>query len=117
MLINLFSYGTDIMHKKSLLISGLVITLLLTTITIPIIAEPNETEILGRTHIRAIGNFAICEEDNVLYGHIFIGFIGLQPVFNLDIEICEDSIKWIIMTGFSVNGVRTYRFLNCVITE
>ena len=75
------------------------------------------SENLGRTHIRAFGKFAVCEEDNVVYGKIFFGFIGLQPVFNLDIEICQDSIRWIVMSGFSINDVVTYRFLNCVIIE
>jgi hypothetical protein len=89
----------------------------MTTITIPISAESNESKVLSRTHIRAIGRFAICEEDNVLYGHIFFGFLGVKPVFNLDIEICQDSIRWIIMSGFSINDVVTYRFLNCVVTE
>ena len=105
------------MRKKLFVISGLVLMMLMSTITIPITAESNDIKVLGRTHIRAFGRFAICEEDNVLYGCIFFGFIGLQPVFNLDIEICQDSIRWIIMSGFSINDVVTYRFLNCVITE
>jgi len=73
-----------------------------------VMGETNETKILGRTHIRAIGNFHICEDDGNLYGHIFIGFLEFKPVFNLDIEICQDFIKWIVMTKYT---------LNCVIKE
>jgi hypothetical protein len=109
--------GVINMQKKLFVIYGIVLMMLLTTLTISIVAEQNESQILGRTHIRAFGKFAVCEEDNGVYGKIIFGFIGLQPVFNLDIEICQDSIKWIVMSGFSINGVRTYRFLNCVITE
>jgi len=105
------------MRKKLFVISCLVLLMLMTTISIPIAAESNDSKLLSRKHIRAFGRFAICEEDNVLYGHIFFGFIGVQPVFNLDIEICRDSIRWIVMSGFSANDVVTYRFLNCVITE
>ncbi len=106
------------MYNKLFILSGLVIMMLLTTITIPIVAESNETKILGRTHIRAIGIFAICEEDEVLYGHIFIGLIGLKPVFNLDIEYDEDSIRWIVLAGFGVGeDVQVYRYINCVVIE
>jgi len=106
------------MYKKLFIISGLVIMMLFTTITVPIVAESNETKILGRTHIRAIGSFAICEEDKVLFGHIFIGLIGLKPVFNLDIEYDEDSIRWIVLAGFGVGeDVQVYRYINCVVIE
>jgi hypothetical protein len=105
------------MNRKLLIISGMVLIMLFTSISTIAIAEQNNIETLGRTHIRAFGKFAICEEDEVLYGHIFFGFIGMQPVFNLDIEYDQDSIKWIVMSGFSINGVRTYHFLNCVIME
>lgn len=105
------------MKRRLLVISGIVLMMLITSISTIVVAEPNDIDTLGRTHIRAIGRFAICEEDEVLYGHIFFGFIGMQPVFNLDIEYSEDSIKWIVMSGFSINDVITYRFLNCVIVE
>lgn len=105
------------MRKKMFVISGIVLIMLMATLSISVIADQNDSQILSRTHIRAFGKFDVSEEDNVVYGKIFFGFIGLQPVFNLDIEICQDSIKWIIMSGFSINGVRTYRFLNCVISE
>jgi hypothetical protein len=84
--------------------------------TIPVLADSNETGILGRTHIRALGSFSICEDDHVLFGHIFVGFIGIKPVFNLDIEICEDSIKRILMGGISTTP-GLYFYLNCVIKE
>ena len=96
------------MNKKIVGILGIAIMMLLTTVTFPAIAETDEPRILGRTHIRAIGSFAHCEDDQVVYGHIFIGMIGLKPVFNLNIEICDDCIKWIIMTN---------HFLNCAIKE
>ena len=105
------------MKRKLLIISGMVLIMLITSISAIVVAEKNYNKTLGRTHIRAIGRFAICEEDEVLYGYIFFGFIGMQPVFNLDIEYDQDSIKWIVMSGFSINGVRTYRFLNCVIMD
>ena len=106
------------MNKKLFIISGLVIMMVLTTITGPVVAKPNEKTILGRTHIRAIGSFAICEEDEVLYGHILIGLMGLKPVFNLDIEYDTDSIRWIVLAGWGVGeDVQVYHFLNCVVKE
>lgn len=106
------------MYKKLFIISGLVIMMLLTTITVPIVAAPNEIKILGRTHIKAIGSFAICEEDEVLYGHIFIGLIGLKPVFNSNIEYNLDSIRWIVLAGVGIGeDVQVYRYLNCVVVK
>ena len=106
------------MNKKLFIISGLVVIMILTTITAPIVAKPNEKTILGRTHIRAIGSFAICEEDEVLYGHILIGLIGLKPVFNLDIEYDENSIRWIVLAGWGVGeDVQVYHYINCVVRE
>ena len=102
------------MNKKFFVIS--IIVLMMLVPTLPVLADSNETVIFGRIHIRAIGSFSICEEDQVLYGHILVGFIGLKPVFNLDIEICEDSIKRIVMGGISTTpGI--YFYLNCVIKE
>jgi len=106
------------MNKKILVISGIVLMMLFTTITIPVVAEPNDAGILGRTHIRAIGSFSISEENGNLIGHVFIGFIDFQPVFNLDIEICKDSIKRNVMVGFSVgSGTGNFFYLNCVFKE
>ena len=104
------------MHKRLFVIIGFVLMMLFTTFTIPLVAETNDTELFGRTHIRAIGRFSICEEEQVLYGHIFAGRIGFKPVFNLDIEICKESIQRIVMGGISANpGI--YFYLNCVIKE
>ena len=64
-----------------------------------------ETEILGRTHIRAVGTFENCEKNNVVYGHIFVGMIGFKLVINKDVEFCMKSIKWIVMTEHSLNCV------------
>ena len=106
------------MNKKILVISGMVLMMLFTTITIPLVAEPNDAGILGRIHIRSIGRFKFCEEDGNLTGHIFIGFIDFKPVFNSDIEICKDCIKRIVMGGFSTSSdTWIYFYLNCVIKE
>ena len=94
------------MNKKLLVISGIVLIMLLTLATIPVSSDANDSRIFGRKHITAIGTFTHCDTDEVIYGHIFIGFIGIKPVLNLDIEICEDSIKLIIMTN---------HFLHCVV--
>ena len=90
--------------------------MLFTTFTIPLVAETNDTDLFGKTHIKAIGRFYICEEEQVLYGHILVGRIGLKPVYNLDIEICEDSIRRIVMGGISSNP-GLYFYLNCFIKE
>jgi hypothetical protein len=106
------------MNNRILIISGIILIMLISTISIPVLAEPNDTGILGRTHIRAIGRFHICEDDGGLYGHILFGFIGLKPVLNLDIQVCEESIKWIVLAGFifsSQTGI--YPYLNCVIKQ
>jgi len=92
--------------------------MVITSISTIVVAEPNDTENLGRTHIRAIGRFSYCDDEEVLYGHIFIGLMGFQPVYNLDIEINGDSIRWVIMRGFGVGqDAQVYRYLNCVIKE
>jgi hypothetical protein len=96
------------MNKKLFVISGLVTMMLFTTITIPIAASSNDEDIIGRTRINAIGTFAHCDTDGIVYGHIFIGFIGIRPVFNLNIEICDDTISSIIMMN---------HFLHCVVRE
>ena len=106
------------MNRKLLLISGIILMMLITSVSTIVVAEPNDTENLGRTRIRAIGSFSYCDDEEVLYGHIFIGLMGFQPVFNLDIEINGNSIRWLIMRGFGVGqDVQVYRYLNCVIVE
>ena len=94
------------MNKKLLVISGIVLIALLATITIPVVAEPTDTGILRRTHIRAIGrNFHICDDDGGLYGHIFIGLKGFKLVFNEDIVIPEENIRWVELTRHRLNCV------------
>ena len=106
------------MNGKLIVIYGMVLMLAITSISTIVVAETNDTENFGRTHIRAFGSFSYCDDDEVLYGHIFIGFMGFQPVSNLDIEINGDSIRWVVMRGFGVGqDVQVYRYLNCVIGE
>ena len=94
------------MNKKLLVISGIVLITLLTTITIPVVAEPTDAGLFGRTHIRAIGrNFHICDDDGGLYGHIFIGLKGFKLVFNEDIIIPEENIRWVELTKHRLNCV------------
>ena len=79
-----------------------------TTISIPVISESNDNKIFGREHIRVIGrNFHFCEDDGDLYGHVFIGFVGIKIVYNVDIVIPNENIKFIIMSN---------HFLNCIYT-
>jgi hypothetical protein len=96
------------MKKNILKISGIIFLLVFSVFTIPIIAEPNNIEPVGRTKIIAIGTFAHCDTDEIVYGHIFIGLIGIRPVFNSNIEICDNSISSIIMMN---------HFIRCVVTE
>jgi len=94
------------MKKKILLISGILFMMLLTTITITAVAQPNDTGIYVRTHIRAIGrNFHTCDDDGGLYGHIFIGSIGFKLVLNKDIVIPKENIRWVVMTNHMLNCV------------
>ncbi len=94
------------MNKKLLVISGIVLMMLCITFTIPIVSEPNDAGILGRTRIRAIGrNFHICDDDGGLYGHIFIGLKGFKLVFNEDIVIPEENIRWVELTRHRLNCV------------
>jgi len=56
------------MNKKLLVISGVALIALLGTIIIPVVSEPTDAGLFGRTHIRAIGrNFHICDDDGGLY--------------------------------------------------
>ena len=96
------------MNKKYLGIFGIVLMMLSIAVTLPVVGETNEPEILGRTRILAIGTFAHCDDDQIVYGHIFIGLIGLKPVFNLNIEICDETIKNVVMTN---------HLLRCVFEE
>lgn len=97
------------MSKKLLIVSGIVLLMVFTAVTMPVVAEPNDEETFGKkTRITAIGTFAHCDVDGVVYGHIFIGFIGIKPVFNFDIQICDDTIGLIIMSN---------HFLHCVVSK
>ena len=94
------------MKKNLLIVCGIILIILSTSISIPVNSEINKTEILGRTHLRAIGRyFHICDEDGGLYGHILIGLNGFKLVFNEDIYIPNESIIWIIMTKNMINCV------------
>jgi hypothetical protein len=96
------------MNKKLIVISGIVLMMAFTAVSISAVAELDNKETLGRTRITAIGTFAHCDVDGVIYGHIFIGVKGIKPVFNFDIEICDDTISSIIMTN---------HLLHCVFVE
>ncbi len=86
------------MNRKLLLISGIVITIILISATLPVTSETMEKGLFGKTNLRAVGrNFHICEEDGGLYGHIFIGFDGLKLVFNKDLYIPEENIRFILI--------------------
>ena len=88
------------MNKKKQMIIGIVFVLMMITLAIPVTGQTmNDENILGRTGIRAIGTFHLCEEDEVVYGRIFVGFEGLKPVILKNIEIDMDDIVWIIMTN------------------
>ena len=93
--------------KKIFGIFGIVLILLMTTVAFPVLGETDETEILGRTHIIAIGWFSQCEVNQIVHGRVLIGLIGLKLAVNQDIEFCMGSIERIVMTD---------HFLNCVIT-
>ena len=84
--------------NRKLLFSGIILIIMLTSLALPVTSETNEKGLFGRTNLRAIGiNFHICEEDGGLYGHIFIGLKGLKPLFNEDIYIPEENIRFIFM--------------------
>ena len=61
------------MNKKLFVISGIIIMMLFTTITIPVVAETNDEGVFGRTHLRAIGrNFHICDDDGgVIWAYLY----------------------------------------------
>ena len=80
--------------------------MLSTLATIPVTSDTNGTAIFGRKHITAIGKFTLSDEDKVVYGHIIIGYIGIKPVFNLDIEFSYDDLVLIVMTK---------HFIHCVV--
>ena len=84
--------------NRKLLFSGIILLIMLISLILPVTSETNQKGLFGRTNLRAIGiNFHICEEDGGLYGHIFIGLKGLKPVFNEDIYIPEENIRFIFM--------------------
>ena len=94
------------MKKKIMLLSGTILIMLIITIAVPVASEVEENGFLGRVHIRAIGNnFHICDDDGGVYGHIFIGLKGMKLVFNEDIVIPEDSIRWVVMNKHILNCV------------
>ena len=92
--------------KKIFGIFGIILIMLMATVSFPVFGETDETETIGRTHIIAIGWFSQCEVNQIVHGRVLIGLIGLGIVVNQDIEFCMGSIKWIVMTN---------HFLNCVI--
>jgi hypothetical protein len=96
------------MNKKMLKISGIIFLFVFSTIAIPVIAEQEYEEKFSVTKITAIGTFTRCDEDKMVYGHIFIGLNGNKPVFNTNIEISTGGIGLIIMTK---------HFLHCVVNE
>ncbi len=67
--------------------------------------ENDEDKILAEKHILAIGTFAHCETNEVVYGYVLIGFMGSRLFFNANIEICDDSIQSLTLKD---------HFLNCV---
>ncbi|MFE3845557.1 NosD domain-containing protein [Thermoplasmatota archaeon] len=67
--------------------------------------ENDEDKILAEKHILAIGTFAHCETNEVVYGYVLIGFRGSRLFFNANIEICDDSIQSLTLKD---------HFLNCV---
>jgi len=69
------------------------------------IAENDENKILTEYKILAFGTFSYCEVNEEVYGYVLIGFSGLQPFFNTNIQICDDSIQRVVMTNY---------FLYCV---
>ena len=94
------------MNRKLLLISGIVLTIILTSATLPVTSETSEKGLFGKTNLRAIGrNFHICDDDGGLYGHIFIGLKGFKLVFNEDIVIPEENIRWVELTRHRLNCV------------
>jgi hypothetical protein len=95
----LFSlYGSIVMNRKLLVLFGIVLTLILTSTALTVTSENNEKGLFGKTNLRAIGrNFHICEDDGGLYGHIFLGMDGFKPVFNKDIYIPEENIRFILI--------------------
>jgi hypothetical protein len=94
------------MNKKLVFMSGILIIMLLTMAAVPVNSEKSDTTFFGRKHITAIGKFVLSDEDKVVYGHIFIGFIGIKPVVNLEIEFSYDNIVLIIMAK---------HFIHCVV--
>jgi len=93
------------MNRKIIGIFGILAILLLTTITLPVMAGNDDDKILAEKHIFAIGTFSHCDTSEVVYGYVLIGFIGSGLFFNANIEICDDSIQSITLKD---------HFLNCV---
>ena len=93
------------MNKKLIGVFGILFLLLSITITVPADTDNDTNNILAEKKIIAIGSFSHCEVDEEIYGWVLFGFLGLQPLFNTEIHICDESIQNIVITDF---------FLYCV---
>ena len=103
-----FLFRNGIMNRKLIVTFGICLMIVFTAVSIQAVTNLENEELIGKTRIKAIGTFAHCDIDGIVYGHIFIGVMGIVPVFNFDIEICDDKISSIIMTN---------HLLYCVILE
>ena len=54
------------MNRKIIGIFGILVILLLTTITLPVMAGNDEDKILAEKHILAIGTFSHCDTNEVV---------------------------------------------------
>ena len=79
------------MNKKLLLTSGIALMMVFIAITIPVLAEQNDEEIFGRTRITAIGTFAHCDVDGVVYGLVNVRTDGRRI---LCATLNEKKSKW-----------------------
>ena len=94
------------MKRNIIFIIGTIIMMLLITTAIPVSSELEENGILGRKHIRAIGyNFHFNDDDRAIYGHILIGFKGIKIVYDEDIFIPEDAIRFVVMSQLTLNCI------------
>ena len=94
------------MNKKLFVISSIVLTILLTSVTIPVTSDTTNIEPFGRTRIRAIGrDFHICEDDRGLYGHVLIGIKGFELIINEDIYIPNEHLRLLIVTNHMICGI------------
>ena len=68
-------------------------------------AENDEDIILAENHIRAFGTFSHCDDEEVVYGYVLIGFMGSRLFFNANIQICDDSIQSLTLINHILNCV------------